>query len=146
MLQLLTLACIEAQFLISQLGICGVLMLYLNLKVYTLYIIYNYNYVLYFRVLFIWYEKNWRCNFVGPIYLYSDWGPLVDVVGYCFLNLASKYQPPEEFIQWIGKGSSPIYIGFGSMVCRLNLNKYNFDFWSQNWVIFWYWIVGCNVV
>ncbi|KVH99582.1 Glycosyl transferase, family 28 [Cynara cardunculus var. scolymus] len=45
----------------------------------------------------------------------SDWGPLVDVVGYCFLNLASKYQPPEEFIQWIGKGTSPIYIGFGSM-------------------------------
>ncbi|KAI7744709.1 hypothetical protein M8C21_001489 [Ambrosia artemisiifolia] len=45
----------------------------------------------------------------------SDWGPLVDVVGYCFLNLGSKYQPPEEFIEWIGKGSSPIYIGFGSM-------------------------------
>ncbi|XP_076937498.1 sterol 3-beta-glucosyltransferase UGT80B1-like [Bidens hawaiensis] len=44
-----------------------------------------------------------------------DWGPLVDVVGYCFLNLGSKYQPREEFIQWIGKGSSPIYIGFGSM-------------------------------
>ncbi|KAI3689351.1 hypothetical protein L2E82_47306 [Cichorium intybus] len=44
-----------------------------------------------------------------------DWGPLVDVVGYCFLNLGSKYQPPEEFTQWIGKGTSPIYIGFGSM-------------------------------
>ncbi|PWA59617.1 Glycosyl transferase, family 28 [Artemisia annua] len=46
----------------------------------------------------------------------SDWGSLVDVVGYCFLNLGSKYQPPEEFIRWIGKGTSPpIYIGFGSM-------------------------------
>ncbi|KAK6118783.1 hypothetical protein DH2020_047474 [Rehmannia glutinosa] len=45
----------------------------------------------------------------------SDWGPLVDVVGYCFLNLGSKYQPPEEFVQWIQKGSQPIYIGFGSM-------------------------------
>lgn len=46
----------------------------------------------------------------------SDWGSLVDVVGYCFLNLGSKYQPPEEFIKWIGKGTSPpIYIGFGSM-------------------------------
>ncbi|GKE05763.1 sterol 3-beta-glucosyltransferase UGT80B1, partial [Tanacetum coccineum] len=44
------------------------------------------------------------------------WGSLVDVVGYCFLNLGSKYQPPEEFIRWIGKGTSPpIYIGFGSM-------------------------------
>lgn len=46
----------------------------------------------------------------------NDWGSLVDVVGYCFLNLGSKYQPPEEFIKWIGKGTSPpIYIGFGSM-------------------------------
>ncbi|XP_021284049.1 sterol 3-beta-glucosyltransferase UGT80B1 isoform X2 [Herrania umbratica] len=45
----------------------------------------------------------------------KDWGPLVDVVGYCFLNLGSKYQPQEEFVQWIQKGSQPIYIGFGSM-------------------------------
>ncbi|CAL5417608.1 unnamed protein product [Camellia sinensis] len=45
----------------------------------------------------------------------SDWGPQVDVVGYCFLNLGSKYQPPEEFVQWIQKGPQPIYIGFGSM-------------------------------
>ncbi|XP_044475534.1 sterol 3-beta-glucosyltransferase UGT80B1-like isoform X2 [Mangifera indica] len=45
----------------------------------------------------------------------SDWGPLVDVVGYCFLNLGSKYQPQEDFVQWIEKGPEPIYIGFGSM-------------------------------
>ncbi|GAV66125.1 UDPGT domain-containing protein/Glyco_transf_28 domain-containing protein [Cephalotus follicularis] len=45
----------------------------------------------------------------------KDWGPLVDVVGYCFLNLGSKYQPKEEFVQWIQKGSEPVYIGFGSM-------------------------------
>ncbi|KAL8524420.1 hypothetical protein ACS0TY_014129 [Phlomoides rotata] len=45
----------------------------------------------------------------------EDWGPLVDVVGYCFLNLGSKYQPSEEFIQWIQNGPQPIYIGFGSM-------------------------------
>ncbi|KAK1435522.1 hypothetical protein QVD17_01287 [Tagetes erecta] len=45
----------------------------------------------------------------------NDWGPLVDVVGYCFLNLGSKYRPREDFIQWIGKGAKPIYIGFGSM-------------------------------
>ncbi|PSS19498.1 Sterol 3-beta-glucosyltransferase [Actinidia chinensis var. chinensis] len=45
----------------------------------------------------------------------SDWGPQVDVVGYCFLNLGSKYQPPIEFAQWIQKGHQPIYIGFGSM-------------------------------
>ncbi|KAF5467739.1 hypothetical protein F2P56_011961 [Juglans regia] len=45
----------------------------------------------------------------------NDWGTLVDVVGFCFLNLGSKYQPQEEFVQWIQKGPEPIYIGFGSM-------------------------------
>ncbi|PON43498.1 UDP-glucuronosyl/UDP-glucosyltransferase [Parasponia andersonii] len=45
----------------------------------------------------------------------SDWGSLVDVVGYCFLNLGSKYQPQEKFVQWIQKGPKPVYIGFGSM-------------------------------
>ncbi|KDP30763.1 hypothetical protein JCGZ_15192 [Jatropha curcas] len=45
----------------------------------------------------------------------NDWGPLVDVVGYCFLNLGSKYEPKEEFNKWILKGTKPIYIGFGSM-------------------------------
>ncbi|EYU17470.1 hypothetical protein MIMGU_mgv1a010079mg [Erythranthe guttata] len=45
----------------------------------------------------------------------NDWGPLVDVVGYCFYDLGSKYQPSEEFVEWILKGSPPIYIGFGSM-------------------------------
>ncbi|KAJ4842563.1 hypothetical protein Tsubulata_008507 [Turnera subulata] len=45
----------------------------------------------------------------------SDWGPLVDVVGYCFLNLGAKYEPKEEFPVWIEKGEKPIYVGFGSM-------------------------------
>ena len=48
--------------------------------------------------------------------IYADWGSLVDVVGYCFLNLGSKYQPQDEFVEWIQKGPKPIYIGFGSMV------------------------------
>ncbi|KAL7128260.1 hypothetical protein ABFS83_14G304300 [Erythranthe nasuta] len=46
----------------------------------------------------------------------NDWGPLVDVVGYCFLNLGSKYEPPQEFVRWMEKGDKPIYIGFGSML------------------------------
>ncbi|CDP19628.1 unnamed protein product [Coffea canephora] len=44
-----------------------------------------------------------------------DWGPLVDVVGYCFLNLGSKFEPSENFVNWIQSGLKPIYIGFGSM-------------------------------
>ncbi|XP_047341003.1 sterol 3-beta-glucosyltransferase UGT80B1 [Impatiens glandulifera] len=45
----------------------------------------------------------------------NDWGSLVDVVGYCFLNLASNHESSNEFSEWIQKGSKPIYIGFGSM-------------------------------
>ncbi|XP_072998610.1 sterol 3-beta-glucosyltransferase UGT80B1 isoform X1 [Typha latifolia] len=45
----------------------------------------------------------------------SDWGSLVDVVGYCFLNMGTKYQPPRELAQWIQQGPKPIYIGFGSI-------------------------------
>ncbi|EPS66136.1 hypothetical protein M569_08639, partial [Genlisea aurea] len=45
----------------------------------------------------------------------DDWGPLVDITGYCFLNLGSKYQPSRQFDQWMQKGEKPIYIGFGSM-------------------------------
>ncbi|CAO1946708.1 unnamed protein product [Urochloa humidicola] len=45
----------------------------------------------------------------------KDWGPLVDVVGYCFLNLGTKYQPPPELSQWLEQGPKPIYVGFGSM-------------------------------
>lgn len=47
---------------------------------------------------------------------FADWGSLVDVVGYCFLSLASKYQPREDFVRWIKKGPPPLYFGFGSMV------------------------------
>ncbi|XP_022133743.1 sterol 3-beta-glucosyltransferase UGT80B1 isoform X1 [Momordica charantia] len=45
----------------------------------------------------------------------KDWGPSVDVVGYCFMDLGSKYQPEDVVIQWMQKGTKPIYIGFGSM-------------------------------
>ncbi|MQL89812.1 hypothetical protein Taro_022391, partial [Colocasia esculenta] len=44
-----------------------------------------------------------------------DWGPLVDVVGFCFLDLGTRYQPPKEFEHWLQRGPKPIYIGFGSM-------------------------------
>lgn len=50
------------------------------------------------------------------IRLLIDWGPLVDVVGFCFLNLASNYKPPEALENWLNAGSAPIYIGFGSLV------------------------------
>lgn len=47
---------------------------------------------------------------------FTDWGPKVDVVGFCFLDLASNYEPPEPLLRWLGSGDKPIYIGFGSLV------------------------------
>ncbi|EPS72443.1 hypothetical protein M569_02313, partial [Genlisea aurea] len=45
----------------------------------------------------------------------KDWGPKIDVVGFCFLDLASNYQPPDSLVSWLEAGSKPIYIGFGSL-------------------------------
>ncbi|BBN03348.1 sterol 3beta-glucosyltransferase [Marchantia polymorpha subsp. ruderalis] len=44
-----------------------------------------------------------------------DWGPMVDVVGFCFLNLAQDYKPPQDLLDWLAAGSAPIYVGFGSL-------------------------------
>lgn len=60
---------------------------------------------------------------VPHVYLWSpylvpkpkDWGPKIDVVGYCFLDLASNYEPPESLVKWLEAGDKPIYIGFGSL-------------------------------
>ncbi|XP_078427630.1 UDP-Glycosyltransferase superfamily protein isoform X3 [Wolffia australiana] len=45
----------------------------------------------------------------------KDWGPKIDVVGFCFLDLASNYEPPKDLVKWLEAGEKPIYIGFGSL-------------------------------
>ncbi|KAK8479355.1 hypothetical protein V6N11_000985 [Hibiscus sabdariffa] len=45
----------------------------------------------------------------------KDWGPKIDVVGFCFLDLAKNYEPPASLVQWLAAGPKPIYIGFGSL-------------------------------
>ncbi|KAJ1269989.1 hypothetical protein BS78_06G020600 [Paspalum vaginatum] len=45
----------------------------------------------------------------------KDWGPKIDVVGFCFLDLASNYVPPESLVKWLEAGEKPIYVGFGSL-------------------------------
>ncbi|KAG8064156.1 hypothetical protein GUJ93_ZPchr0004g39790 [Zizania palustris] len=45
----------------------------------------------------------------------KDWGPKIDVVGFCFLDLASNYVPPESLVKWLEAGDTPIYVGFGSL-------------------------------
>lgn len=51
--------------------------------------------------------------------LIADWGPKIDVVGFCFLDLASNYEPPESLVKWLEAGDKPIYIGFGSLVSNI---------------------------
>eukprot|EP00250_Pteridium_aquilinum_P011371 c20019_g1_i1 orf=907-3429(+) len=45
----------------------------------------------------------------------KDWGPRVDVVGFCFLTLADDYTPPDALVKWLAAGEKPIYVGFGSL-------------------------------
>ncbi|MCD9559660.1 hypothetical protein HAX54_017797 [Datura stramonium] len=45
----------------------------------------------------------------------KDWGPKIDVVGFCFLDLATGYEPPASLVNWLEAGPKPIYIGFGSL-------------------------------
>ncbi|KAL8051886.1 hypothetical protein ABFX02_06G177700 [Erythranthe guttata] len=45
----------------------------------------------------------------------KDWGPKIDVVGFCFLDLASNYVPPDSLVEWLKNDKEPIYIGFGSL-------------------------------
>eukprot|EP00953_Heterococcus_sp_UTEX-ZZ885_P032527 16981-Heterococcus_DN1.PRE.2 len=42
----------------------------------------------------------------------------IDITGNFFAppKSTSDYQPPAELINWLAKGDSPIFIGFGSMV------------------------------
>lgn len=57
----------------------------------------------------------------------ADWGPNIDIVGFCFLDLASNYEPPKSLVDWLEEGENPIYVGFGSLV-----SFYNYMFRSSD--------------
>ena len=46
----------------------------------------------------------------------KDWGPEIDIGGFVFLDLASKFQPSKELSEFLNAGEPPVYIGFGSIV------------------------------
>ncbi|KAG8763486.1 hypothetical protein FRC11_002889 [Ceratobasidium sp. 423] len=48
----------------------------------------------------------------------QDWVNHIDVVGFYFLDLATKYTPPEDLVAFLDAGEPPIYIGFGSIVVQ----------------------------
>ena len=45
----------------------------------------------------------------------EDWAEWHKITGYWFLDAPSKWQPPEDLVDFLSAGESPIYIGFGSM-------------------------------
>jgi UDP:flavonoid glycosyltransferase YjiC (YdhE family) len=45
----------------------------------------------------------------------SDWPSFHHVTGYWFLDDRENWEPPQELIDFIDRGSKPFYIGFGSM-------------------------------
>ena len=47
-----------------------------------------------------------------------DWGKDVFVTGYWFLDTPDNWNPPQELAEFLDSGSTPIYIGFGSMSNR----------------------------
>lgn len=61
---------------------------------------------------------------VPALYCYSkhllpkpaDWGENLNVSGFWFLDQKSNWEPPQELQNFLGNGSKPIYIGFGSML------------------------------
>lgn len=45
-----------------------------------------------------------------------DWGHNINIAGFYFLSLASSYTPSPDLAAFLQSGSTPIYIGFGSIV------------------------------
>jgi len=45
----------------------------------------------------------------------EDWAEWHKVTGYWFLDAPSRWQPPEDMVDFLNAGDSPVYIGFGSM-------------------------------
>lgn len=47
----------------------------------------------------------------------SDWGSHISIAGFYFMDQRpTAYSPPPDLAEFLGSGSTPIYIGFGSIV------------------------------
>jgi UDP:flavonoid glycosyltransferase YjiC (YdhE family) len=47
-----------------------------------------------------------------------DWDKNIHVTGYWFLDPAADWTPPSALMEFLQAGSSPVYVGFGSMSSR----------------------------
>lgn len=46
----------------------------------------------------------------------EDWGSNIHIAGFSFLPQSHSYTPPPRLVDFLERGSAPIYIGFGSIV------------------------------
>lgn len=46
----------------------------------------------------------------------KDWKEHIDISGFYFLDAEGEFEPPQELLDFLGKGEPPVYIGFGSVV------------------------------
>lgn len=46
----------------------------------------------------------------------KDWGKHIDICGFSFLPSKSDYTPPDDIAEFLKAGTTPIYVGFGSIV------------------------------
>ena len=44
-----------------------------------------------------------------------DWGQNIKVTGYWFLENETGWSPPAELLEFLARGTPPVYVGFGSM-------------------------------
>ena len=47
-----------------------------------------------------------------------DWGEHIHVTGYWFVDHSSDWRPPDDLVNFLESGPSPVYVGFGSMSNR----------------------------
>jgi UDP:flavonoid glycosyltransferase YjiC (YdhE family) len=68
---------------------------------------------------FAWFRKQHQlCLYGFSSYVLpkpSEWGDEIHVTGYWFLDRFADWQPPDSLVDFLGSGSPPIYVGFGSI-------------------------------
>jgi sterol 3beta-glucosyltransferase len=76
-------------------------------------------------------ENTLRGKPITKLYAYSeavvsrpaDWDESSVITGYWFLDAPANWQPDPELVKFLQEGSTPVYIGFGSMSMFMNGGK-----------------------
>lgn len=63
------------------------------------------------------YSKIWDLVAFSPSLIKrpADWHPSIAMIGFCRLQEAEQWVPPEDLQQFLSEGEPPLYLGFGSL-------------------------------